>query len=73
MAATPPTLQIDLLGSNFAKVWWSASTVGYTLKSTPTLGAGALWQTVTKAPALTNGSYQITLPITNTQFLRLQK
>lgn len=72
-AATLPTLQIVLVGSGSVKVWWPASAAGYTLKSTPALGAGASWQSVTNAPALTNGSYQIILPITNTQFLRLQK
>jgi hypothetical protein len=72
-AATLPTLQIGLLGSGSVKVWWSASAAGYTLKSTPALGAGASWQSVTNAPVLTNGSYQVILPITNTQFLRLQK
>jgi hypothetical protein len=71
--ATFPTLQIVLLGSGSVKVWWPASAAGYTLKSTPALGAGASWQSVTNGPALTNGSYQIILPITNTQFLRLQK
>jgi hypothetical protein len=72
-AATLPTLQIVLVGSGSVKVWWSASAAGYTLKSTPALGAGTSWQSVTNAPVLTNGSYQVILPITNTQFLRLQK
>ena len=72
-AATLPTLQIVLLGSGSVKVWWPASAVGYTLKSTPALGAGTSWQSVTNAPVLTNGSYQVILTITNTQFIRLQK
>jgi hypothetical protein len=72
-AATLPTLQIVLFGSGSVKVWWPASAAGYTLKSTPALSAGAAWQSVTNAPTLTNGSYQVILPITNTQFLRLQK
>jgi len=67
-------LQIVLLGSGSVKVWWPASAADYTLKSTFALGAGGSWQTVTNAPTLSNGSYQVILPIiTNTQFLRLQK
>lgn len=68
-----PVLQIVVMDSGSVQVWWPASAAGYTLKSTPALGAGASWQTVTNAPVLTNGSYQVILPITDTQFLRLQK
>jgi alpha-L-rhamnosidase len=72
-AATLPVLQIVLLGSGSVKLWWPASAAGYTLKATPALGVGASWQTVTNTPTLTNGNYQVILPITNTQFLCLQK
>ena len=72
-ALLPPALQIDLQNSGFVRVGWPAAATGYILKSTPNLGIGVAWQTVTNAPVQANGGYQIILPIGNTQFLRLQK
>ena len=54
-------------------VQWPLCAAGYTLQSTPVLGAGASWQAVGGTPVLTNSSYQVTLLATNTQFLRLTK
>jgi hypothetical protein len=73
-ASSAPSLQISLLNNGFVRVWWPTSAAGYALKTTPTLGvAVADWQTVTNTVLTTNGSYQVLLPIGNTQFLRLQK
>jgi hypothetical protein len=71
--SAPPGLHIALQDSGSAKVWWPTLATGYTLKSTPVLGASAAWQSVTNLPVTTNGNYQVVLPILGKQFLRLQK
>jgi hypothetical protein len=69
----PPVLYIALQDTGSVNVWWPTSATGYTLESTPGLGASAAWQTVTNPPVTTNGNYQVVLPVLDKQFLRLQK
>jgi hypothetical protein len=68
----PPTIQIVHAGSSVTPSW-PGSVVGYTLQSSPVLGAGASWQPVSGVQ-LVGGLYQVTVPTTNgTQFFRLVK
>ena len=53
---------------------WPATATGFTLKSTPALGTAANWQTVSTAPVVNQGSYEVSVPIsTSPQFYQLQK
>ena len=53
---------------------WPEAFPGYTLQSTPALGAAALWNTVSNSPALAGGNYSVTLSATNlAAFFRLTK
>ena len=53
---------------------WPSYAVGFTLQTSPSLGAGEAWSTAGPAPALEAGSWRVTLPLTGTgQFVRLRK
>jgi hypothetical protein len=68
----PPSIQIVRTGSSSVTLSWPGSVVGYTLQSSPVLGAGASWQTASGVQ-LVGGFYQIAVSATGTQFYRLQK
>ena len=68
-----PRLTVERAGGESVTLSWPVSAAGFTLKSTGVLGTAVSWQTVATAPVVTNGLNQVTLPITGTQFFRLQK
>lgn len=53
---------------------WPASGVGFSLYTTTNLAPPVVWSLATNAPALSNGQWQVTLPLNNgaAQFYRLQ-
>jgi hypothetical protein len=72
-ALPQPGLAVAAAGSNLV-FNWPGYTSGYTLQTTPQLGAGASWVTIPGAPAplLTNGTYSVLLPMSGQQaFYRL--
>ena len=59
-------------GTNM-NVTWPAPSTGFSLQSSPFLGASAAWSNVVITPSVTNGTNQVSLNATNSaQFLRLQ-
>ena len=53
---------------------WPEIFPGYTLQSSPVVGTGATWNSVSNSPALAGGSYSVTLSATNqATFFRLAK
>ena len=59
-----PALSINYVSNNIV-LRWPASATGYSVQTTAALGTGVSWAPPPGAPApiLTNGSYQVTLPI----------
>lgn len=45
------SLKVATLEDGSIRIWWLADATGYQLEFTTDLGAGAVWQTVTPAPA----------------------
>jgi sugar lactone lactonase YvrE len=68
----PPQLTINAVGGNVILAWPTNAT-GFTLQSATDLGSSAvLWTAVSPAPAIVNGQFTVTNPITGTQrFFRL--
>lgn len=68
-----PTLSISISGNSLI-LNWPANAVGYNIQTTATLGTGESWGSPPGAPApvLTNGVYQVALPVgSQTAFYRL--
>jgi hypothetical protein len=73
IATVPVGLNISGIGSNINLTWPSYG-IGYTVQSTPALGANALWSPMNRAPMLSNNLWQLTLPGTNNaSFIRLTR
>ena len=58
---SPLALSPRLSGSNVLLSWPGAA-VGYSLQTSPALGTGAVWSTVSATPVLSNGLYATTVP-----------
>jgi hypothetical protein len=67
-----PALQIISSGSKSVTISWSGFVAGYTLKSSPALGAAASW-TAVSGVQLVGGLYQVTVPANGTMFYQLQQ
>jgi hypothetical protein len=67
-----PAIQVVASGSGSITLSWPNSVTGYTLQSSPTLGAGASWQTVSGVQSQ-GGVYQVTVPTTGVRFYRLEQ
>ncbi len=68
-----PLLTISVSGAN-AVLTWPTNAAAFTLESTRSLGAAAVWTTNLTAPVVVNGQNTVTNPITGTQmFFRLQQ
>lgn len=63
VAVDPSPLQLSatVSGGN-VMLSWPSSAVGYTLQTSPTLGPGAVWNTVSLTAKVSNGQYAVTLP-----------
>ncbi len=72
----------DVIGSDFLlhiftsntnlTLTWGASAASWVLESSPALGAGAVWTQVSETPALENGRYRVTVPMSDdARFFRL--
>jgi hypothetical protein len=66
------SLSASLSGSNVVLKWPTTSAL-VTLLSSPTLGAGAVWTSVTAPLTVVGGNYEVTVPATGTLFFRLQQ
>jgi len=66
LPGNPLALSIAQVG-NAIVLNWPASTTGYSVQTSASLGTGATWGVLpgTPTPILTNGTYQISLPVTN--------
>jgi hypothetical protein len=69
-AAAGPKLSVALSGNNVL-ISWPASTTGFTLQSSATLGASASWADVSPAP--TGNSYTVTPTAQAQQYFRLRQ
>jgi hypothetical protein len=68
-----PQLKIALQGGN-ALLKWPETGAGYSLLSSPTLGAGASWQAVGTTPTLVSGTNQLVVsPASASRFFRLSR
>ena len=73
VATMPISLNVSGTRSNINLAWPSYG-IGYTVQSSPVLGANASWSPVSGAPELSNNVWQVTLPGTNTaDFIRLMR
>ena len=76
-AAGPDAVGADYVLHNYPTtnaltITWGLSATNLVLKSTPVLGAGAVWSPVTIPPVLQNGRYGVAVPPTNdAAFFRL--
>ncbi|HTR41597.1 MAG TPA: family 43 glycosylhydrolase, partial [Pseudomonadales bacterium] len=71
LATVPISLGVSGTRSNI-NVAWPSYGIGYTVESSPVLGAGASWSPISGTPVLSNNLWQVTLPGTNsTDFIRL--
>jgi hypothetical protein len=76
-AAGPDAVGVDYVLHNYPTtnaltITWGLSATNLVLKSTPVLGAGAVWSPVTIPPVLQNGRYGVAVPLTNdAAFFRL--
>jgi hypothetical protein len=69
--SSPAQLTIISSGTNVI-LTWSTNAVGFTLQSTPNLGASVVWATNSPSPVVINGQNTITNPISGRQqFYRL--
>ena len=69
--AMPVSLAIRGQGANVL-ISWAATADGYTLQSSPALGASSAWSTVNQPVIVTNGLNAISVPVTTSrQFFRL--
>jgi len=59
-----PALNVVATGRSLA-ISWPDTFPGYTVQSSPTLGAGAVWTPVSAPPVLAGGVYKVTLSATN--------
>ena len=70
LLATNATMTTAMSGSNLILSWPVAS-AGFSVQSRTSLSAGS-WQTLTNAPTLVGGNWQVTLPLSgSSQFFRL--
>lgn len=68
-----PTVSF-LASGNSMTLSWPEAFAGFTLQSSPVIGAGAVWTPVATAPVLSGGFYSVTLPATNPAgFFRLTR
>jgi hypothetical protein len=68
-----PSLAISWTGDQ-AALSWPVSATGYTVQTSPTLGAGAAWLNITTTPNVSNGQNIIAIdPSEHTRFYRLIK
>lgn len=76
-AAGTDTVGVDYVlhnysSSNTLTITWGTSATNLVLKSSPVLGAGAVWNQVTNTPVLQNGRYGVTVPVSgDAAFFRL--
>jgi hypothetical protein len=76
-AAGTDTVGVDYVLHNFSSsntltITWGTSATNLVLKSSPVLGAGAVWNQVTNTPVLQNGRYGVTVPVSgDAAFFRL--
>jgi hypothetical protein len=70
--STNVTLTAKLTGSNLV-ITWPTSSALVALKSSPALGAGAVWSAAGGSLTVAGGNYQVTLPASGTaKYFRLQ-
>ena len=70
--ALPRPSVAAVASSGSLTISWPDTFPGYTLQSSPIIGAGAVWTTVSNAYTLSGGFYTVTLPTTNSaSFFRL--
>jgi hypothetical protein len=66
-----PKLTVSTSGANLI-IAWPTSATGFSLKTSPTLGTGANWTTVSTPPVVVGDKNQVTVPIgTGAAFYRL--
>lgn len=71
--AAPPVLTATLSGANLI-VTWPASATGYQLQGTTTLSATPTWSNLGDGTPITDGKYQVTVPVTgDSRYLRLNQ
>ncbi len=71
--APPPSLQTSASGSGLT-ISWPASATGFTLQSSDSLGAAAVWSSVPQTPQIVGSQNVVTLPATNgVMFFRLSQ
>ena len=69
-----PQLSFSLSGNQLTLSWPTSAGSGYTLKSTTTLGTGAIWSPAGGAPTVVGENYQVTVPVaTGNAFFRLEQ
>ena len=71
-APTPPTMSIQVSGSNL-EILWPASYVTYSLYSSTDLSPPIVWSSVTNTPVILGDDWVVTLPLVEApQFFRLE-
>ena len=68
-----PKLSSKVSGANVV-VSWPAEATGFSLESTPALGANATWTKLGDGSPAANGAFSVTVPLNQSaRFLRLKK
>jgi hypothetical protein len=69
----PPTVSISRSAGNVV-LGWPGILPGFVVEGTTVLNPPASWSTVTAAPPIASGNFQVTIPTTNTaRFFRLRQ
>lgn len=69
-----PQLSVSVSGNQLTLSWPTSAGSGYTLKSTTTLGTGAIWSPAGGAPTVVGENYQVTVPVASGNgFFRLEQ
>src|SRR4051812_42375245 len=72
-AQSPPQLSVERTAPQTLSIAWTNTASGFALEQSSSLGAGALWQTVTTPPSEANHQFSITIAAaTSEQFFRLR-
>jgi len=69
-----PQIGYSLAANQLTLSWTTNAGTGFTLKSSPAVGAGAVWSPAGGVPTVVGNNYQVTVPVVpGNQFFRLEQ